>query len=160
MLFGKPIGEEGCIQLVEPGEEVPPGRTVVRAPNAYLAFAKLQTFFHPPPASVPGVAPAAKQMGRHAARNILRVLSGQAPLPFRYRDFGMMATIGRNAAVAQFGRLRLSGYPAWLLWLLAHIWFLIGFRNRLSVTLDWAWAYWTFERHARIVIGEPREPGA
>ena len=103
--------------------------------------------------TVPGIAPAAKQMGAIAAENILRRLKGQEPKPFRYRDYGMLATIGRNAAVAEFGQLKLSGYFAWLLWLLAHIWFLIGFRNRLVVMIDWAWAYWTFERNARIVTG-------
>jgi NADH dehydrogenase len=106
--------------------------------------------WHTPP--VPGTAPAAKQMGRHAARNILAALRGRAPRPFRYRDAGMLATIGRNAAVAVLGRLQLAGYPAWVLWLLAHIWFLIGFRNRLVVMIEWAWAYWTFERNARIVF--------
>ena len=103
---------------------------------------------------VPGIAPAAKQMGRHTARNILRGISGQASLPFRYRDYGQLATIGRNAAVAMIGRLHLSGYPAWLTWLLAHIYFLINFRNRLVVLIDWAWAYWTFQRNARIVLRE------
>ena len=105
--------------------------------------------WHQPP--VPGTAPAAKQMGTHAAQNILRLLEGQATQKFRYRDYGMLATIGRNAAVAVFGKLQVSGYPAWLLWLLAHIFFLIGFRNRIVVMIDWAWSYWTFERHARIV---------
>jgi len=81
---------------------------------------------------------------------------GRAPQPFRYKDVGMLATIGRNAAVAVLGRLHLSGYPAWLLWLLAHIYFLIGFRNRIVVLIDWAWAYWTFERNARIVIRNGR----
>jgi NADH dehydrogenase len=112
--------------------------------------------WHQPP--VPGIAPAAKQMGRYAARRILHQLKRRPAPPFRYRDYGMLATIGRNAAVAVFGRIRLSGYPAWLLWLLAHIWYLIGFRNRIVVIIDWAWAYWTFERGARIVSGAPREP--
>jgi len=103
--------------------------------------------------AVPGIAPAAKQMGKHAAKSILRRLKGREAKPFLYRDYGMLATIGRNAAVAVFGKLRLSGYLAWLLWLLAHIWFLIGFRNRLVVIIDWALAYWTFDRHARIVTG-------
>jgi NADH dehydrogenase len=103
---------------------------------------------------VPGIAPAAKQMGRHAARNILEKISGKETQPFRYRDYGQLATIGRNAAVAMLGRLHLSGYPAWLTWLLAHIYFLINFRNRLVVMIDWAWAYWTFQRHARIVLRE------
>lgn len=106
-----------------------------------------------PDQSIPGIAPAAKQMGRHAARNIAAQLRGESTRPFRYRDYGSLATIGRNAAVAVLGRLHLSGYPAWLLWLTAHIFFLIGFRNRLVVLLDWAWAYWTFQRYARIVIG-------
>jgi NADH dehydrogenase len=101
---------------------------------------------------VPGIAPAAKQMGRHAAQNILRRLRGAAAEPFRYRDAGMLATIGRNAAVALLGRFRLSGYPAWLLWLVAHIFFLIGFRNRLIVLIEWAWSYWTLQRYARIVV--------
>jgi NADH dehydrogenase len=101
---------------------------------------------------VPGIAPAAKQMGRHAARNVRLSIEGQPTRPFRYRDYGQLATIGRNSAVAMIGRLHFSGYPAWLLWLLAHIYFLINFRNRLTVMIDWAWAYWTFARSARIVF--------
>jgi NADH dehydrogenase len=103
---------------------------------------------------VPGVAPAAKQMGQHVGSLIRAQLQGgRERLPFRYRDDGSLATIGRMAAVAQFGKLKLSGFPAWATWLLAHIYFLIGFRNRLVVMLDWAWAYWTHQRHARIVSG-------
>jgi NADH dehydrogenase len=105
--------------------------------------------------SVPGIAPAAKQMGRHAALNIRHLIDGEATVPFRYRDYGQLATIGRNAAVAIFGRLKLSGYPAWLMWLLAHIYFLINFRNRLMVMLDWAWSYWTYRRYARIILRAP-----
>jgi NADH dehydrogenase len=100
---------------------------------------------------VPGIAPAAKQMGRHAAFNILHSLRKEKTRPFRYRDYGQLATIGRNAAVADFGRVKLSGYPAWIVWLLAHVYFLINFRSRIVVLLDWAWAYWTFNRYARIV---------
>lgn len=96
--------------------------------------------------AVPGIAPAAKQMGRHAASTILNRLKGKPPKRFTYRDYGTLATIGRNAAVAVLSKLKLAGYLPWLLWLVAHIWFLIGFRNRLVVMLDWAWAYWTFER--------------
>ena len=101
---------------------------------------------------VPGIAPAAKQMGRHAALNIRRTLEGKPRLPFRYRDYGQLATIGRNAAVAMIGRLRFSGYPAWLLWLLAHIFFLIHCRNRMVLMTEWAWSYWTYQRYARIII--------
>jgi len=107
---------------------------------------------------VPGVAPAAKQMGHAVAGRIrARLDADSTPAPFHYRDQGALATIGRMAAVAQFGRLRLSGPPAWWVWLLAHVYFLIGFRNRLVVLLDWAWAYWTYQRHARIVTGADAE---
>src|SRR3954466_5309467 len=107
--------------------------------------------------SVPAIAPAAKQMGRHSALNIRRSLDGKARLPFQYRDYGQLATIGRNAAVAMIGKLRFSGYPAWLLWLLAHIYFLINFRNRLVVMSEWAWSYWTYQRYARIIISPPKK---
>jgi NADH dehydrogenase len=100
---------------------------------------------------VPGVAPAAKQMGRYAARLIKARLAGQPAKPFRYIDYGNLSPIGRKAAVADLGRLRLSGLLAWLLWSFAHLWFLVGFRNRLVVFLDWAWAYVTFDRGVRLI---------
>ena len=108
---------------------------------------------------VPGVSPAAKQMGRAAAANIVRRLAGQSTLAFRYRDYGNLATVGRKAAIVElavppFGTLRFSGLAAWLFWLFAHIYFLIGFRNRLMVMTDWAWAYFTYQRGAR-VVAEP-----
>jgi len=101
---------------------------------------------------VPGVAPAAIQMGRHAAANIRRALKGQSSEAFAYHDKGMLATIGRSRAVAQLGRMKFSGWIAWMLWLVVHIFFLIGFRNRLAVMLDWLWAYLTFQRSARIIL--------
>jgi NADH dehydrogenase len=101
---------------------------------------------------VPGIAPAAKQMGRHVGRNIRQLLANRATSPFKYRDYGQLATIGRNAAVAIIGRIELSGFTAWLVWLLAHIYFLINFRNRVVVMIDWAWAYWTYQRYARIIM--------
>jgi NADH:ubiquinone reductase (H+-translocating) len=104
---------------------------------------------------VPGIAPAAKQMGRLAALNIRKLLVKNPTEKFRYRDYGQLATIGRNRAVAMFGRLHLSGYPAWLAWLVAHIYFLINFRNRLAVLIDWAWSYWTYDRYARIILKGP-----
>jgi NADH dehydrogenase len=106
---------------------------------------------------LPGVAPVAKQQGRYVAAAIL----GRSPGPFRYRDYGNLATIGRRRAVVDFGRLRMSGLLAWLLWGAAHIWFLAGFRNRLTVTLSWAWNYLTFERGARLITGDagPARPG-
>jgi NADH dehydrogenase len=103
---------------------------------------------------LPGVAPVAKQQGLYVAKLIgRRIAKRQAPHPFRYRNMGNLATIGRKAAVVEFGRVRLSGFPAWLLWSFAHIYFLIGFRNRLSVVLNWAWAYATFQRGARLITG-------
>lgn len=107
------------------------------------------------PTPVPGVSPAAKQMGRAAAANVLRRIAGEPTVPFRYADYGNLATIGRNSAVVDlgtpFGPLRFSGRLAWLFWLFAHAYFLIGFRNRLVVMMDWASAYWSFQRHARVV---------
>lgn len=111
-------------------------------------LASIQTDGRP----VPGTAPAAKQMGAHVARNLMAQMRGQASKPFRFRGVGLLATIGRMAAVIQMGPLRLSGLPAWWLWLAAHVYFLIGFRNRLIVLVEWAWAYWTYERSARIII--------
>jgi NADH dehydrogenase len=102
--------------------------------------------------AVPGIATAAKQMGRHAGRMIRSRLQGRPTRPFRYRHYGLLATIGRMAAVADLGRIRLSGLAGWWFWLLAHIFFLIGFRNRLVVLIDWANAYWTYRRDARIII--------
>jgi NADH:ubiquinone reductase (H+-translocating) len=108
---------------------------------------------------IPAIAPAAKQMGRYAAEAILARLSGRPIKPFRYRHAGSLATIGRMAAVADFGRVRLSGTLAWWIWLTAHVYFLIGFRNRLVVLIDWAEAYWSYRRGARIIIpvGEPEK---
>ena len=105
---------------------------------------------------VPGVAPAAMQEAEHAVRNIRRSLQGQPRLPFRYRDKGSLATIGRAAAVADFGRIKLSGGVAWLSWLFIHIFFLIGFRNRFVVLFLWAWSYITYDRGARLITGPPR----
>jgi NADH:ubiquinone reductase (H+-translocating) len=109
------------------------------------------------PKPVPGVSPAAKQMGRSAAANIRRQLRGEPTQAFRYADYGNLATIGRHSAVVDLGTpagaLRFSGYLAWLFWLFAHVYFLIGFRNRFVVLMDWAWAYWTHDRHARVVAG-------
>jgi NADH:quinone reductase (non-electrogenic) len=113
---------------------------------------------------VPGVSPAAKQMGRAAAANVLRRIAGQPTLPFRYVDYGNLATIGRKAAIVDLavpglGQLRFGGLLAWLFWLFAHIYFLIGFRNRLIVMVEWAWAYFTYERGARVVAQPDSRPG-
>jgi len=105
---------------------------------------------------VPGVAPAAMQMGRHAAANVLRAARGEPLRAFRYLDKGSLAFIGRKAAVAFVGRFKLSGFVAWAAWLGIHIFFLIGFRNRLVVMMEWATAYFTHQRNARLIL-VPRE---
>jgi NADH dehydrogenase len=107
---------------------------------------------------VPGVAPAAIQMGKYAARQIRRAIKGQPREPFHYLDKGSLATIGRSKAVADLGKLHFSGYFAWLAWLFVHLLFLIGFRNRLMVMLEWAWAYLTFNQGARLITGETECP--
>jgi NADH:ubiquinone reductase (H+-translocating) len=105
---------------------------------------------------LPGVAPVAKQQGAYVARVIKARLAGRpSPGSFRYRDVGKLATIGRKEAVVEFGRLRLTGRLAWLIWCVAHIYFLIGFRNRMVIALDWLWSYLTYQRGARLITGPP-----
>jgi len=108
---------------------------------------------------LPGVAPVAIQQGAWVAQNIARDLEKQPRRNFRYHDKGSLATIGRAAAVAQIGKFELSGYFAWLAWLFIHILFLIGFRNRLIVMIQWAWSYLTYERGARLITGSDELPG-
>ena len=105
---------------------------------------------------VPWVAPAANQQGKHAASSILRDLAGKPRRPFRYRDKGNLATIGRHRAVADFGWLKMTGTAAWFLWLFVHILYLVGFRNRLSVLLQWAYAYFTYQRGVRLITSTRR----
>jgi NADH dehydrogenase len=109
---------------------------------------------------VPGVARAAIDGGRHAAGNILRMMRGEPKVPFHYRDLGSLATIGRAAGIAEFGKVKLSGFIAWLAWLFIHILFLIGFRNRFVVLFEWAIAFLTYDRGARLITGELPTVGA
>ncbi|AKJ30018.1 NAD(P)/FAD-dependent oxidoreductase [Caldimonas brevitalea] len=149
---------------------VEPDLSLAGHPEIYvvgdLAAAKSYPKGEGEPTPVPGVSPSAKQMGRRAAANILRRLRGEPTLPFHYIDYGSLATIGRKAAVAQvelplIGEVRFSGFFAWLFWLFVHVYFLIGFRNRLMVMTDWAWAYFTFQRNARVVVEtRPKPPAA
>jgi NADH dehydrogenase len=99
--------------------------------------------------ALPAVAPVAKQQGKYVADVIL----GRKKRPFAYRDYGNLATIGRSKAVIDWGQLQLSGFPAWLIWCFAHIWFLIGFRSRIAVTISWLWSYLTYQRSARLITG-------
>ena len=107
---------------------------------------------------VPGVAPAAIQQGKATARNIARDLQGEARKNFQYVNKGSLATIGRAAAIAQFGKIHISGFMAWLSWLFVHIFFLIGFRNRVLVLIQWAWSYFTYERGAQLITGDQTLP--
>ena len=109
-------------------------------------------------APLPGVAQVAIQQGRHAAKNVARLIGKEPARPFRYRDYGNMATIGRAAAIADFGRIRLSGWIAWVAWLTLHIMKLVGFRNRVGVLVQWAWAYFTYQRSVRLITGEAPDP--
>jgi NADH dehydrogenase len=104
-------------------------------------------------ALLPGVAPVAKQQGQYIAKLLRARARGKSVAPFRYRDFGSLATIGRKRAVAQVGKFKLSGFIAWVLWSVAHIYFLIGFRNRLIVAMNWMWNYLTFQRGTRLITG-------
>jgi NADH dehydrogenase len=108
---------------------------------------------------LPGLAPVAMQEGKATAHNIGRDLRKEPRKNFHYFDKGTLATIGRAAAVAQFGKIHISGFLAWLSWLFIHIFFLIGFRNRLIVLIQWAWSYFTYERGARLITGDKRLPG-
>jgi NADH dehydrogenase len=107
--------------------------------------------------SLPGLAPVAQQQGRHAGLNIGRLIAGEPTRPFRYRNYGNMATIGRGAAIADFGRVRLSGFIGWLAWLFVHIMRLVGFRNRIAVFFEWAWAYVSYQRSVRLITGVHRK---
>ena len=152
-LLGAPLDRRGCV-LVDDRLN-PPG-----LPEVFVLgdLAHLEQDGH----QVPGVAQPAMQMGDHVGRIIAADLAGQHRPAFRYFDKGDMATIGRRAAVANVQwpfRAHMSGLPAWLIWLTVHIWFLIGFRNRISVFSTWVWSYFTFTRAARLIIGDLHLPG-
>jgi len=119
--------------------------------NEVQVIGDLANFAHQGDKPLPGVSPVAMQQGRHAARNILGMIDGLKPRRFHYWNKGSMATIGRNKAVADLNFLHLSGLPAWLVWLFVHIIFLVGFRNRIAVLIQWAWSYLTFNKGARLI---------
>jgi len=148
-MLGVPVDRAGRV-LVEPNLTIPghPEVFVIGDSAAFLDGAGKP---------LPGVAPVAIQQGRHVARNIVRAAQGKSLEPFHYSNKGNLATIGRAAGVADFGRLRLSGFVAWVTWLLVHIFFLIGFRNRLMVMFDWTWSYFFYGRSARLITGTMEE---
>ena len=147
--LGAPLASGGRIP-------VQPDLSLTEAPGVFVIgdLASLHQDGQP----MPALAPVAVQEGRHAARNILRALQGLPGLPFTYHSRGMLATIGRAAAVGEVARLRFTGFAAWLFWLLVHIAWLIGFRNRFLVLTEWAWTYLRYERGARLITG-PKQGG-
>lgn len=145
-MLGVPTDRMGRV-IVEPDLSIP------GHPEVFV-IGDLASFSHQTGEPLPGVAQVAMQMARTAAENVVRTERGEARRTFHYRDKGMMATIGRAAAVAVIGGRRLSGLIAWLAWLFVHILFLIGFRNRLIVLTQWAWSYLTWQRGARLITGD------
>ena len=142
--LGAPLDRAGRV-VAEPTLEVPGHRDIFVAGD----ICALKQDGVP----LPGVAQVAKQEGAHAARNVMRAIRGKPLEPFRYRDYGNMATIGRGSAVADIGPIKASGLFAWLIWLFIHIFWLIGFRNRIAVLSEWAWSYVTFQRRVRLITG-------
>ena len=144
---GKSLGVErdGAGRVIVNDDLTIPGHPEVQV------IGDLANFSHQTGKPLPGVSPVAMQQGRHAARNVLAMIGNHKPQRFHYFDKGRMATIGRNKAVADLRVVHLSGLPAWLAWLFVHIMFLVGFRNRLAVLFQWAWAYFTFNAGARLI---------
>jgi len=147
-VLGAPVDRAGRV-LVEPDLSIPGHREV-------FVVGDLASLRNAAGKMLPGVAPVAMQEGRYVARQIAADLARNPRKKFHYIDKGSLATIGRAAAVAQFGKLHISGFIAWLSWLFIHIFFLIGFRNRIVVMIQWAWSYLTYERGARLITGESR----
>ena len=157
-----PLGRSLGVALDKAGRVlVEPDLTIPGHPKVFV-IGDLAALHDTAGKTLPGVAQVAIQQGRHAARNIEAALRGEKLRAFRYRDPGNLAVLGRAAAIADLPRIRLSGFPAWLAWCFVHILYLIGFRNRFIVLFEWAWAYLTWQRGARLITGEDevREPGA
>ena len=152
--LGAPLDSQGRV-LVEPDCSVP------GEPHVFVLGDAAAYRHQPGYANLPWICPAAIQMGRYTARAIRADLAGRGRQPFRYHDKGQLAVIGRGRAVAELPGVRTSGFLAWLLWIFVHIFFLIGFRNRIIVMFEWAWSYLTFQRGARVLTGQwrPQEPG-
>jgi NADH:quinone reductase (non-electrogenic) len=148
--LGVPIDKNGRV-VVEPDLTVP------GHPEIFV-IGDLALFTHQGGQPLPGVSPVAMQQGRHVARSIRDRLAGRAARPFHYLDKGSMAVVGRSAAIAELLGLKLRGFPAWVAWCLLHIFYLIGFRNRFIVMFEWAWAYVTYQRGARLITGNLEAP--
>jgi NADH dehydrogenase len=151
--IGAPLDRPGRV-LVQPDLTVP------GHPEIFV-IGDLASFTHQTGKPLPGVARVAIQQGQHAAQSVLRASAGMPLAPFSYRDPGNLAVLGRASAVADLPHVKLSGFPAWLVWCFVHILFLIGYRSRFVVMFDWAWAFFTYQRGARLIVGDVRqEPGS
>jgi NADH dehydrogenase len=150
--LGAPLDRAGRVRIQ-------PDLTIPGHPDLFV-IGDLASLDGPDGRPLPGVAQVAIQMGKHAARQIVRHTEKQPLRDFRYTDLGNMATIGRASAIADFGTFRLSGVIAWLAWLFVHIMNLIGFRNRVVVLVQWAWAYFSYQRAIRLITGESAGPTA
>jgi NADH dehydrogenase len=145
--LGVPLDQQGRV-VVEADCSIPGHREV-------FVLGDAAAFTHQPGVPLlPGVCPVAVQMGRYVAKSIRADLSNRPREPFRYQDKGQLAVIGRGHAVADLGRLKAEGFLAWMLWVFVHIFFLIGFRNRVIVLFQWAWSYLTYQRGARVITGD------
>jgi NADH dehydrogenase len=147
---GAPLDRAGRV-VVDPQLAIP------GYPNIY-AIGDMAHFAPPAAVPLPGIAPVAMQQGRYVANLIRARLEGKTTPGFAYRDKGSLAVIGRNAAVAVFGRLRIHGFPAWFAWIFIHIWYLIEFDNKMMVLIQWAWNYFTRRRGARLITGRQADP--
>jgi len=163
-----PLGAAAGMETDRSGRViVEPDLSVKGHPNVFIAGDQA-CFTHQTGKPLPGTAPVAMQQGHYLARLIRRELAGKPREPFRFADKGQMATIGRSRAIVEIGGLKLAGFPAWLLWLVVHIYYLTGFKNRLLVVLQWAWSYLSFRRGARLIVNkewrfgvpidQPKEP--
>ena len=147
---GAPIDKSGRV-IVEPD------CTMAGHPEIFV-IGDLANFSHQTGQPLPGIAPPAIQQGAYVAKAIIRRLRGEKIVPFHYRDKGTLATLGRGAAVADLNWLRISGLPAWLLWIFIHLLYMVEFQNRLLVFIQWGWFYFTYDRSARLITGKSPLP--
>ncbi len=156
--LGRALADGSGAQLDRGGRvAVEPDCSLASCPNVFV-IGDLARFDHGLERPLPGLAPVAMQQGRYVARVLKRRFEGRSTAPFRYRDRGSMATIGRKLAVAEIGRLRLWGFPAWLAWLFVHLMYLAEFQNRVLVLVQWGWSYFTRNKSARLITGEVAAP--